>query len=150
MGLPPLRASPILMVLNSEKYQLESDLTFKTSLAAILSAAVLAFAAPVVAQESQPAQIAAEDVTDAQVEAFVDAILAVEQVRDEYGAPIQAAEDEAAQKKLVEEANEAAFAAVDAVENMDVDTYVAIANAAGDNEDLNQRVIARLSEVRQE
>jgi len=125
-------------------------LTFKTSLAAILSAAVLAFAAPVVAQESQPAQIAAEDVTDAQVEAFVDAILAVEQVRDEYGAPIQAAEDEAAQKKLVEEANEAAFAAVDAVENMDVDTYVAIANAAGDNEDLNQRVIARLSEVRQE
>jgi len=125
-------------------------LTFKTSLAAILSAAVLAFAAPVVAQESQPAQIAAEDVTDAQVEAFVDAILAVEQVRDEYGAPIQAAEDEAAQQKLVEEANEAAFAAVDAVENMDVDTYVAIANAAGDNEDLNQRVIARLSEVRQE
>jgi phosphoribosyl-ATP pyrophosphohydrolase len=150
MGLPPLRASPILMVLNSEKYQQESDLTFKTSLAAILSAAVLAFAAPVVAQESQPAQIAAEDVTDAQVEAFVDAILAVEQVRDEYGAPIQAAEDEAAQQKLVEEANEAAFAAVDAVENMDVDTYVAIANAAGDNEDLNQRVIARLSEVRQE
>lgn len=125
-------------------------MTFKTNLAAILSAAVLAFAAPVVAQESQPAQIAAEDVTDAQVEAFVDAILAVEQVRDEYGAPIQAAEDEAAQQKLVEEANEAAFAAVDAVENMDVDTYVAIANAAGDNEELNQRVIARLSEVREE
>jgi len=150
MGLPPLRASPILMVLNSEKYQQESDLTFKTSLAAILSAAALAFAAPVVAQESQPAQIPAEDVTDAQVEAFVDAILAVEQVRDEYGTPIQAAEDEEAQQKLVEEANEAAFAAVDAVENMDVDTYVAIANAAGDNEDLNQRVIARLSEVREE
>lgn len=125
-------------------------MTFKTNLAAILSAAVLAFAAPVVAQESQPAQIAAENVTDAQVEAFVDAILAVEQVRDEYGAPIQAAEDEAAQQKLVEEANEAAFAAVDAVENMDVDTYVAIANAAGDNEELNQRVIARLSEMREE
>lgn len=128
-------------------------MTFKTNLAAILSAAVLAFAAPVVAQESQesqPAQIAAEDVTDAQVEAFVDAILAVEQVRDEYGEPIQAAEDEEEQQELVEEANEAAFAAVDAVENMDVDTYVAIANAAGDNEDLNQRVMARLSEVRQE
>jgi len=126
-------------------------LTFKTSLAAILSAAALAFAAPVVAQQdSQPAQIAAEDVTDAQVEAFVDAILAVEQVRDEYGAPIQEAEDEAAQQKLVEEANEAAFAAVDAVENMDVNTYVAIANAAGESEELNQRVISRLSEVREE
>ena len=126
-------------------------MTFKTSLAAILSAAALAFAAPVVAQQdSQPAQIAAEDVTDAQVEAFVDAILAVEQVRDEYGAPIQEAEDEAAQQKLVEEANEAAFAAVDAVENMDVNTYVAIANAAGESEELNQRVISRLSEVREE
>jgi hypothetical protein len=50
----------------------------------------------------------------------------------------------------VQEANEAAFAAVDEVENMDVDTYVAIANAAGENEELNQRVVARLSEVREE
>lgn len=125
-------------------------MTFKTSLAAILSAATLAFAVPAAAQEGQPAQIAAEDVTDAQVEAFVDAILAVEQVRDEYGSSIEAAEDEAAQQELVQEANEAAFEAVDAVENMDVDTYVAIANAAGESESLNQRVIARLSEVRQE
>jgi hypothetical protein len=125
-------------------------LTFRTSLAAILSAAALAFAVPVAAQDGQPAQIAAEDVTDAQVDAFVDAILAVEQVRDEYGTSIEAAEDEASQQELVQEANEAAFEAVDAVENMDVDTYVAIANAAGENEDLNQRVIARLSEVRQE
>lgn len=125
-------------------------MTFRTSLAAMLSAATLAFAVPVAAQDGQPAQIAAEDVTDAQVDAFVDAILAVEQVRDEYGASIEAAEDETAQQELVQEANEAAFQAVDAVENMDVDTYVAIANAAGENEDLNQRVIARLSEVRQE
>ncbi|MEI4231387.1 DUF4168 domain-containing protein [Roseovarius sp. D22-M7] len=125
-------------------------MTFKTTLAAILGAAALAFAAPVMAQEGQPAQIAAEDVTDAQVEAFVDAILAVEEVRDEYGPTIEAAEDEAAQQKLVQEANEAAFAAVDEVENMDVDTYVAIANAASENEDLNERVIARLTEMREE
>ncbi|MFO7758779.1 MAG: DUF4168 domain-containing protein [Roseovarius sp.] len=125
-------------------------MTFKTSLAAILSAAALAFAVPVAAQEGQPDQIAAEDVTDEQVEAFVDAILAVEQVRDEYGSSIESAEDEAAQQELVEEANEAAFEAVDAVDNMDVDTYVAIANAAGESESLNQRVIERLSEVREE
>lgn len=125
-------------------------MTFKTSLAAILSAATLAFAAPLAAQDGQPAQISAEDVTDTQVEAFVDAILAVEQVRDEYGSSIEAAEDEAAQQEMVQEANEAAFEAVDAVENMDVDTYVAIANAAGESENLNQRVIARLSEIRQE
>ncbi|MGI3211745.1 DUF4168 domain-containing protein [Roseovarius tibetensis] len=125
-------------------------MTFRTSLAAIFGAAALAFAAPAVAQDGQPAQIAAEDVTDAQVEAFVDAILAVEEVRDEYGPVIEDAEDEAAQQKLVQEANEAAFAAVDAVENMDVDSYVSIANAAGNNEELNQRVIERLTEVRGE
>lgn len=127
-------------------------MTFKTSLAAMFSAAALALAAPAVAQEGQGEmpQIAAEDVTDSQVEAFVDAILAVEQVRDEYGSSIQEAEGEEKQQELVKEANEAAFAAVDSVDNMDVDTYVAIAKAAGENEDLNQRVIARLSEARQE
>ena len=144
-------------------------MTLKTSLTAILSVAAFAVAGSVAAQEAkpeqkaqteqgapsaqgeqQPAQIAAEDVTDAQVEAFVDAILAVEQVRNEYGAPIQAAEDEAAQQKLVEEANEAAFKAVGAVENMDIETYVAIATAAGESEDLNKRVIARISEIRQD
>jgi hypothetical protein len=138
-------------------------MTFKTTLAAIFGAAALAFAAPVMAQdeqsaqqdqqsaqEGQPMEMAAEDVTDAQVEAFVDAILAVEEVRDEYGPTIEAAEDEAAQQKLVQEANEAAFAAVNDVENMDVDSYVAIANAASENEDLNQRVIARLTEMREE
>jgi flagellar biosynthesis component FlhA len=137
-------------------------MTFKTNLAAIFGAAALAFAAPVMAQDEQSAQdeqtaqdgqpmeMAAEDVTDEQVNAFVDAILAVEEVRAEYGSSIEAAEDEAEQQELVQEANEAAFAAVDEVENMDVDTYVAIANAAGENEELNQRVVARLSEVREE
>lgn len=137
-------------------------MTFKTNLAAIFGAAALAFAAPLMAQddqsaqneqaaqEGQPMEMVAEDVTDEQVNAFVDAILAVEEVRDEYGPTIQAAEDEAAQQKLVQEANEAAFSAVDDVENMDVDTYVAIANAAGESEELNQRVVARLSEVREE
>ena len=144
-------------------------MTFKTNLAAIFGAAALAVAAPVMAQDEQSAQdeqtaqegqqssqdgqpmeMAAEDVTDEQVNAFVDAILAVEEVREEYGPSIQAAEDEAAQQKLVQEANEAAFSAVADVENMDVDTYVAIANAAGESEELNQRVVARLSEVREE
>jgi hypothetical protein len=130
-------------------------LTFTTKLATLLSATALALATPLAAQETeqslpQPAEIAAEDVTDGQVEAFVDAILAVEEVRDEYTPLIEAAEDEAAQKELVEEANEAAFSAVGEVENMDVDSYVAIANAAGESDALNQRIIARISELREE
>ncbi|KNX43227.1 hypothetical protein ROTO_00160 [Roseovarius tolerans] len=130
-------------------------MTFTTKLATLLSATALALATPLAAQETeqslpQPAEIAAEDVTDGQVEAFVDAILAVEEVRDEYTPLIEAAEDEAAQKELVEEANEAAFSAVGEVENMDVDSYVAIANAAGESDALNQRIIARISELREE
>jgi len=133
--------------------QQETDLTFKIKLATLFGAAALALTTPLAAQQAAPAdlpEIAAEDVTDGQVEAFVDAILAVEQVREEYTPLIEAAEDETAQKELVEEANEAAFTAVDGVENMDVDSYVAIANAAGQNDALNQRIIAQISEQRGE
>ncbi|MGX0875502.1 hypothetical protein ACSSV4_000174 [Roseovarius sp. MBR-154] len=128
-------------------------MTFKTKLATLLGAAALAFTTPLAAQQAQPTdvpEIAAEDVTDTQVDAFVEAILAIEEVRNEYTPQIESTEDEAAQKELVEEANEAAFAAVGEVENMDIDSYIAIANAAGENEALNQRIIARITEVREE
>ena len=125
-------------------------MTFRTRLATILSATALALATPVVAQQMEPPQIAAEDVTEAQVDAFVDAILAVEAVRADYTQQIESAEDEAAQQALVEEANQAAVAAVDDVENMDIDSYIAIANAAGENEALNQKIVGRITEIRQE
>jgi len=128
-------------------------LTFRTKLATLIGTAALAFTTPLAAQQAAPAdlpEIAAEDVTDGQVEAFVEAILAIEQVRDEYTPQIEAAEDEAAQQALVEEANEAAFSAVGEVENIDIDSYIAIANAAGENEALNQRIIARITELREE
>jgi len=125
-------------------------LTFRTRIATVLSAAALALATPLAAQQTPPPQIAAEDVTDAQVVAFVDAILAVEEVRKDYGPQIEAAEDEAQQQALAEEANTAAAAAVDGVENMTVDSYVAIANAAGQSEALNQRIIARITQVREQ
>ena len=128
----------------------ERDLTFRTRLATILSATALALATPLAAQEAQPPQIAAEEVTEAQVDAFVDAILAVEAVRADYTPQIESAEDEAAQQALVQEANQAAVAAVDDVENMDIDSYIAIANAAGENEGLNEKIVTRISEVREQ
>jgi len=123
-------------------------LTFRTRLATILGATALALATPLAAQQAQPPQIAAEEVTDAQIEAFVDAILAVEDVRSDYTAQIEAAGDEAAQQTLVDEANQAAVAAVDEVENMDIDSYIAIANAAGQSETLKQKIVTRISEIR--
>lgn len=123
-------------------------MTFTIRIATVLSAAVFAFATPLAAQQAPLPQIAAEDVTDAQVVAFVDAILAVEEVRKDYSPQIEGAEDEAQQQALVEEANTAAKEAVEGVENMDIDSYVAIANAAGKDETLNQRIIARITEIR--
>lgn len=123
-------------------------MTFRTRLATILGATALALATPLAAQQAQPPQIAAEEVTDAQIEAFVDAILAVEDVRSDYTAQIEAAGDEAAQQTLVDEANQAAVAAVDEVENMDIDSYIAIANAAGQSETLKQKIVTRISEIR--
>lgn len=125
-------------------------MTFRTRIATILSATALALATPLAAQQTPPPQISAEDVTDEQVVAFVDAILAVEQVRNDYGPRIEGAGDEAEQQALVAEANEAAAAAVDGVENINIDSYVAIANAAGEDEALNQRIIARITEVREQ
>ena len=125
-------------------------MTFRTRLATILSATALALATPLAAQQAQPPQIAAEEVTDAQIEAFVDAILAVENVRSEYTAQIEAAGDEAAQQALVDEANQAAVAAVDEVDNMDIDSYIAIANAAGESEMLNEKIMTRISELREQ
>jgi len=123
-------------------------LTFRTRLATILSATALALATPLAAQQAQPPQIAAEEVTDAQIEAFVDAILAVENVRSEYTAQIEAAGDEAAQQALVDEANQAAVAAVDEVDNMDINSYIAIANAAGQSETLKEKIVSRIDETR--
>lgn len=125
-------------------------MTLRTRIAGILGATALALATPLAAQQTPPPQIAAEDVTDQQVAAFVDAILAVESVRNDYGPQIDAADDEAAQQALIEEANTAAAAAVEEVDNITIDSYVAIANAAGESEALNQRIIARITEVREE
>jgi hypothetical protein len=128
----------------------ETDLTFKTRLAALLSATALALATPLAAQQVPPPQIAAKDVTDAQVAAFVTAILAVEEVRNDYGPRIDGADDEAAQQALAKEANDAAAAAVAEVENIDVKSYVAIANAASENEALNRRIVTRIAELREQ
>jgi hypothetical protein len=124
-------------------------LTFRKRLATILSASALALATPLAAQQTPPPQIAAEEVTDAQVVAFVDAILAVDEVRKEYGPKIEEAEDKAQQQALAEAANTAAAEAVDEVDSITLDSYIAIANAARESEALNKRIVARLAEVRE-
>jgi hypothetical protein len=125
-------------------------LTFKTTLASTLTAAALALAAPLAAQENAPAQMSAEDVTEAQVDAFVQAVLAIEEVRGEYVPKIKAESSEEAQQELAQEANDAAIQAVKDVDNITPDEYVAIGKVARADEALNKRIMARLQETQQE
>jgi hypothetical protein len=131
-------------------------LTFKTPIIGALSAAVLAFATPGIAQDAEASsgaetantetaasempQIAAEDVTDEQVEGFVAAFLAVSQVRAEYLPKISEEESEDARQALVEEANAAVIEAVGDATDMDAKTYVAIGKAAETDKALSERI----------
>ncbi|KPP87427.1 MAG: protein of unknown function containing DUF4168 domain [Rhodobacteraceae bacterium HLUCCO07] len=124
---------------------------FLTAIAAI----ALGFSTPVVAQQSDAQQgevpsIAAEDVTETQVNAFVDAALAVQDVQNEYMPKIQATEDETKRNEIIEEANTAAASAVESVEELTIDDYLAISEAARQDEDLNARIMARLQSEQEE
>lgn len=125
-------------------------MTFKTTFASALTAVSLALAAPLAAQETQAPEIAAEDVTDDQVNAFVDALVAVEEVRNDYVPKIEAQESEADQTAMIEEANTAALEAVEAAEDISPDEYMAIIETARADEELNERIMARLETVTNE
>jgi len=123
-------------------------LTFRKKIAPVMIAVAAALASPLAAQDVTPSEITASTVTDAQVDAFVEALIAVEAVRADYLPQIQEQADEAGQKALIEEANTAAIEAVGDVENMTPEDYVAIGQAAQQSEDLNARIMARLEAVR--
>lgn len=123
-------------------------MTFRKKIAPVMIAVAAALASPLAAQDVTPSEITASTVTDAQVDAFVEALIAVEAVRADYLPQIQEQADEAGQKALIEEANTAAIEAVGDVENMTPEDYVAIGQAAQQSEDLNARIMARLEAVR--
>lgn len=113
-----------------------------------MTAAALAVATPLAAQQAQPSDIDVSTLSDAKVNAFVEALIAVEAVRADYLPQIQEQSDEAKQKELIEEANTEALDAVGEVENISAGDYMAIGKAAQSNEDLNARIMARLESVR--
>jgi hypothetical protein len=126
------------------------DLTFRNKIAPIMLAVATALASPLAAQDIEAADITAETLNDAKLDAFVEALIAIEAVRADYLPKIQEQADEAGQKALIEEANTAAIEAVADVENMSPEDYVAIGQAARQDEDLNARIMARLEAVRTE
>ena len=125
--------------------------------ALILSASVAALSlgavAPVAAQTADPApetQTAPQvEMTDAKLEAFVTALLGVEEVRQDFTPQIEATTSEEAQAELVTQANAEIIAKIDAVPDLTVDEYVTIAQVAQQDQALGER-IATMVETRME
>lgn len=129
-------------------------MTFRTMTAALVAAA-LTLATPLAAQDTTTEIVptpglTADKVTDAQVEAFVEALVAVEDLRAAYGQKIAAEQDAGVREDLVAEANEKVVDAVDGVENMSAADYMAIGQVAQQDEALNERIMAQISVVVEE
>lgn len=78
--------------------------------------------------------------TDEKLESFLDAALEVQNLSESVTPRVQAAESEAEQKTLIEEANAEIRGAVEDVDGMTVEEYVAIGEAAQSDPKLAQRI----------
>jgi membrane protein implicated in regulation of membrane protease activity len=89
------------------------------------------------------AALAAEEYSQAKLQSFASAVLAVNAIVEEWRPQIQAASSEADKQRLAEQANEEMRAAVEGTEGMTVEEYQGIAQAAQSDPQL----MARLDEV---
>jgi hypothetical protein len=89
------------------------------------------------------AALAEEEFTDAKLQSFASAVIAVNAVVERWRPQIEAAASEADKQQLAQQANQEMRAAVEDTEGMSVDEYQAIAQAAqGD-----PQLMARLDKV---
>ena len=119
----------------------------------ILTGALVAFsllAAPMAASAQETTPIAAENVTNEQVEAFVRVAIALEALRAEYTTKIGNAETEEAQNELRAEADRVAIQLVDKAKGITPDEYLAISKAVQDSEDLATRIGAQVEVMREQ
>ena len=88
---------------------------------------------------AQPS-LAAEEYSDAKLQSFVDAVLAVNAVVEQWRPQIQTAPNEADAQKMAQKANEEMRAAVAGTEGITVEEYQAIAQAAQSDPQLMARI----------
>jgi len=92
------------------------------------------------------ATIAAEDYSEAKLQSFASAVIAVNTVVEQWRPQIEAAPGQAEKQQMAEQANEEMRAAVDGTEGMSVDEYQEIAQAA----QADPALMARIDQVFQE
>ncbi|TVQ58497.1 MAG: DUF4168 domain-containing protein [Rhodobacteraceae bacterium] len=108
---------------------------FRPMIAAAALSAGLAFGA------------AAQDFDDAQVEAFATAALAVQDIRETYAPRLEAAGDPDEQAVLMDQATAEMIAAIEAIPQIDVDGYNAIATATATDPELASRVVETMESM---
>jgi prophage tail gpP-like protein len=84
--------------------------------------------------------LAAEEYSDAKLQSFVDAVLAVNAVVEQWRPQIQTAPNEADAQQMAQQANEEMRAAVAGTEGITVEEYQAIAQAAQADPQLMARI----------
>lgn len=118
-------------------------LTSKLTAAATALGLTLAPAA-LIAQETAspeaPQDAPAASFSDAQLSGFVDAALEVAEIRDAYVPQLQAAETEADAEALQTQARDEMVTAIEATDNMDVETYTRIGESAQSDAALQARL----------
>jgi hypothetical protein len=113
------------------------------------SAIALGTAAPVMAQDAPAQEIdgAALIATDTKLDAFITAALAVNAVRQEYIGQLEGVEDEARAQELIEAANVEIVQAVENADGITLDEYVAMGEAASNDQELKAQIDTRFREM---
>lgn len=116
------------------------------SLALVPLAPALAQETETEGQTQQETQMEQAQITDDKLESFLDAAIEVQTLTESYTPRVQAAESEDEQKALVEEANVQIRGAVEEVDGISIDEYIAIGEAAQSDPALAQRITAMAQE----
>ncbi|MEA5446357.1 DUF4168 domain-containing protein [Gammaproteobacteria bacterium AB-CW1] len=96
-------------------------------------------------QQPMPQQQEAPEVTDDQINAFVDAYIAVNEVREEYTERLQNADDQEHAQELQQEANDAMTSAI-ADAGLEIEEYQEVAMAVNADSEIREQVTEMLEE----
>jgi hypothetical protein len=128
---------------------METIMKIRNILTALITAGFLASPMAMAQGEQQaqpmPQQQEAPEVSESQINAFVEAYIAVNEVREEYTARLQEAEDQEQAQELQQEANEAMTAAIED-NGMSIEEYQEVAMAVNADADVREQVTTMLEE----
>jgi|AntRauTorcE11898_2_1112593.scaffolds.fasta_scaffold07565_3 hypothetical protein len=120
-----------------------------TTLKATTTAIALALAtAPMVTVTAQSAAAQSESgYSSEELDIFTNALLEVAEVRQKFTPQLQSAETEDEEMAIVQEANDEIMQVIEDTDGMTVDRYTEIAQAASEDQELNQRIIKRVQSM---